>query len=616
MWTKTRILLDTQPEALYREISSAERYRDLQLEAVNRLIAQYHGPVYKGKDGEWQHWPENHAFESIAIQTPRLAYANPRVIVKSRRPARGRGHAIAIQHGMNRWIKDERIRQRLTQIAVDYQFCWGVTMVTNEPKRSPVAGDTRGVRWCKCYRVPFKRFLIDPVCLAFGEARWAGHIFERDGQEMLDYAKANKDSGWDADAIGRVINEGSPDALKESAMAKDVPRKRLVGYEIWVPEIDLPESPGPDAGFNGTLYTIGAANGQGVELRKPRPYYGPKTGPYSLYGCYPVPDCPFPLSTLVATAGITEELNAYARAAQKSASEYRRLILVDAANETLKQKVEKSKDSMVIPVKGLMKDAVIPIELGGITTQQVQILAMLRDRLNRTSGLSDAVRGSATGGATATADTIAAEATATRHAFVKQSWEDGVRDTLTKVAWYMYYDDEIVVPLGEDALQDFPDMLDPAFQGGVHADGSGLTFEDLELDIDPYSMPFMTDSLMQQRLMSQFELIAKAAPGMAAAPWVDWKSMLGMAGDAFNNPELDNMVDTDLLKQVQGMNLQQRAQAGMPQDQTPELGQRLGLLQGGSLPTKRETKNAPRGTGGRELRGNESGGMLAGVQNA
>lgn len=604
-------MLDTSPEALYREIESAEGYRDKQLRAVNRLIEQYHGPVFKGKDEtSWENWPENHSYETISLLTPRLAYDNPRVVCKSRRPIRGQVQAKAIEHGLNRWIKDEQLRSLMIRIAVDMQFCWGVTMVVNEPMRHPSGAQSNGFRWCKVYRIPFRRFVLDPVCLWFGEARWMGHLFERDADDLKQYAKDNPDAGWDIEAVEQCGSLTSAEQLKEPSQAKNVRRNRIIGYEVWVPEVELPESPGPEAGFHGTIYTIAAANGRGVQLRKPRPYYGSKRGPYSLYGCYPVPDVALPLSPLVATAGQSEELNAYARAAQKSASEYRRIVLVDAGNETLKQKLSTAKDSMVIPVKGLIKDAIIPVELGGITAQQVQILGMLRERLNRASGLSDAARGNTSSGATATADSIAAESSATKHAFVKQQFEDGVRDTLMKVAEHMYYDDQIVFPLGEEALKDFPDMMEPGFQGGMHMDGSGLTFEDLELEIDPYSMPFMTDGLMQQRLMGQVELIGNLAPIMPQTPWVKWDKVLGMAGDAFNNQELSDTIDTGVLGQVAGMQLQQQAEQSQPM-----YGQQAGVVRGGNgpaSPSRNVQGGSPFGGGNVEKKGYDMGGMLSG----
>ena len=66
-------------------------------------------------------------------------------------------------------------------------------------------------------------------------------------------------------------------------------------------------------------------------------------------------------------------------------------------------------DLKVIPVKNLTKESFFQqVEIGGASPTQMNQIIMRRDRVDRTLGMSEAKRGSAQGGVTATAEQIAA----------------------------------------------------------------------------------------------------------------------------------------------------------------------------------------------------------------
>jgi len=111
------------------------------------------------------------------------------------------------------------------------------------------------------------------------------------------------------------------------------------------------------------------------------------------------------------------------------------------------------------------------------------------------------------------------------------------------VAWYCFHDDQIIFMLGEDAEQEFGQ--DPLFHGGNPAAGSGLSFDDLETEIEPYSMERTTEGLQQKRAAELFNMVAQVAQLAPMTPWVNWKQMLDVLGDAFNMPDLGDIFDVD-----------------------------------------------------------------------
>ena len=108
--------------------------------------------------------------------------------------------------------------------------------------------------------------------------------------------------------------------------------------------------------------------------------------------------------------------------------------------------------------------AVVPFEdgkalvqefvMGGQTDQQANWIATCRNRADRVLGMDEALRGAVSGAGTATEHSIASEAANTRIAFIKQNFINSTVKLLNGVAFYLYHDDDIVFPIGLDAMRE------------------------------------------------------------------------------------------------------------------------------------------------------------------
>jgi hypothetical protein len=547
-------MIDVNPKNLLEEIQGAEQFRDAHIEGMADQVERFHGPFYNDNRGEFS--PENHYYEYLSLMVPRLVFDNPRVTVSSRRTGTQGDVATAIRHGINRWGRDSRLRELLSRVATDTLFSFGVVLTSqteNEQVSSnrDVVGTSKPV-WPTCDRVPQNRFFIDPAAASPQEARFMGHKWVRDKDDLLELAKTETDAGWNAGVIEELAATAAHDELPDRP--QDVPdRAEIVAYEIWVPEIELDESPGSTEGFHGTIYTLGVAeNSEGEKadfIREPRPYYGPRWGPYTFFGIYTVPNRVFPLSPLAAVEGQIQDLNAQAIASTTSAGQYKKLVMVDSADPTLAQRLRDAPDSYVLPVNGLDRAKFVNAEVGGTTNQQLQYLQVARDRLDRNSGVQEAQRGNVTGEGTATEVQVAAEASSLRVNFIKQQFQDGVIRMLRSVAWFMYYDDRVEFPLGEEAANELG-MIDPWLQGGDHDPESGATFDDLELEIEAYSMERTNEGLFQKRAMEAFQLVTQTAEMIPGTPWIKWPKVFELLGDALNFPKLSEMVDMGVAAQA------------------------------------------------------------------
>ena len=296
--------------SLVREIESAESFRDTHLVEWKSLIERFHGPSYR-ESREQMDDPENFILEYIALLLPRIVHDNPTVRVKSARPVSQSEAAGVLQVGINRWCKMVGIRNTLERIATDMLLAYGVALTVNEPRKGYVTSLTEDPYLPRVYRISPDRFFIDPAATHLDEARYMGHCWITDRDDLL--ASAESDKTWDIDVIERVAaNTGVSDVRDDTDIDRNIPdRKELVVYEVWVPELhdeaaELIDAVTDRAMFNGTIYTVvkgQAESGKKANMgmaRAPRPYYGPRTGPYTVFGAYTVPDDPYPLSPIMA----------------------------------------------------------------------------------------------------------------------------------------------------------------------------------------------------------------------------------------------------------------------------------------------------------------------------
>lgn len=559
-------------------IERDEQFRKSRMECLARLRERFAGPGYSSRtNADDEYFPENFYYKFLGLMVPRLVYDNPRVWVKTRRPGSQGEVAEAMRHGMNRWTRDSKLRKTLEDLAYDMLFSWGASLTTIE-ELPEVRGQAN--RWPKLYRIPPERFGLDSYALHPREARYAWHMLVRDKDDLIKLAKQHP-KRWNLDVIQDLTEGAGVDKLKREADGMSgESRKEIVYYEIWYPEHHM-EGFSPADGFHGTIYTL--AVGQAYEgddradfIRAPRPYYGPKRGPYGVYGCYRVPNELWPLGPLTALEGQISDLNAQVIAAHNANRRHKRFGIVQSTDPLTDQVLANARDGRVYGLKNFDRTKFTEMEVGGVTEEQRRMIFDLRMLLSEVSGLSDPQTGSPSGEGTATEHAIADQASTTRNGYIRRQFQDAVSSDLEAVAWYMYHDDKIEFPLGQEAAQELGAPLDQdlLFRGGVPGEGTGYSFEDLELEIEAFSMERTDETLLQRRMAEMDQLVTAVAPIMPQVPWVDWKQYFYLRGTMANFPELGRIVDPQVAAQFAGMGELPPSGA----ENQPRLGKDLGAL--------------------------------------
>jgi hypothetical protein len=468
---------------------------------------------------------ENHAFEYITNMIPAWSYENPAVEVKSRTPGLMDQVVEAMQQALNSWVREVQISKVMRDVAVDTCFAWGVAAITMEQ----VPGhedEPEPPMWPVVRRVLPTRFFLDPYATSVREARYMGHVWvkhRKDLEEAIDpdtglplFNKEVLDEMGNDEGI-RDINEAElrQDALSGMYLAKGM----VVGYEVWVRETN-------------TIYTLGYGrdNKDGKNLREPRPFVGcPKHGPYHVIGIYTVPGQAYPLSPLAVTADMVQELDAHAGQMKQQAGSAKRLIVVDS-NVTA-DKISMTADGNVIVVPGYK--AADTIEFDGPAKANLDYSLILRDRLDRISGLSDLVRGQVDGDATATESQLASQYANVRTRYAQSIFRESVSDILENAAYVMYTDPRVAfymsieTPAGPQTV---------AYSGGPWPGQDLARFEHLKLSIDPYSMEWVNEGVKQRQMAEVFDrvlLVGAQAPQLMMNG-LDVSRMLDDLGETVN----------------------------------------------------------------------------------
>lgn len=544
-----------------------EEFRDDHLFSLDAMVGSAAGPHYSRKTlGSYM--PENHYHAYTSLMVPRLMHDNPRVRCTTRRPGSQMETAEAIRHGLNRWVRDVNLRNVGQQLAMDYCYTWGAAMVRQIPNRHMgkttekwIWGKDGAVRteqtsslWPSVYRIPQPQFILDSGALTPHQAEYMGHKWFATPDKVLAEAKRGGDDGWDVEALGELVGSAGSDGGSASTSdperqdrARDPKKLELEFATVWVAELQLKESDGPDAGYHGTLMTLARAQGRGPRgawrtVKKPVPYYGPPSGPYEIFGAYYLPNKLYPLSALVAVEGQIRELNRQARALSRSAEKHKRVVLYDYRDQATAARLKRAQHDFFVGIPGFDKAKFAEAELGGATDSQYKATAYLMDRLQRISAMDEAQQGNVTGMGTATEHSIANEAAATRLGYLRQQFSSGMSGVLMKAAWWLYHDSQVIFPLGEEAADDF-EMMDPWFHGGM--DDEDASFDDLELEIEAYSMQRTDQESLAARTQAGLTWIIETAMMRPQTPWVDWEKIDDLAAQVYDLPDLAGLVDNE-----------------------------------------------------------------------
>src|SRR6185436_11529018 len=404
--------LDLTPKSLHEEWRDALQWQKKRLGAIDDMIAAYATPWHLGdmpaKFNYRQGDPRNHAYEFLALNLAQNVFDNPRYQIRGRHGFAAEVDAPALEAALNRQVRDIDLKKLFVKSYVDYAFtqCISVTGIEDDPSKRDDDPIIQGRRQrAKPRRVGPKRHFIDYRSFEREESRYFGDVFIRDQKDLLKDAE-EKDEGWNASVIRNLKSDAGLEEVRPDTQGR--PRGEIPLMQGWVPEHELPDSDPfwrdvPDEerqNYHGTIFTLPLAGwssgkkGNEEWPRKPRPFHGPRRGPYSFAGTYYVLDDPMMLSQLMAVQTQNLQNNAVMKALIQAIVEYKRILLTANNNPQLAQLVKRAKHGAVLPAN--LQDLarmVAQFELGGPTPALIQGAQITQDNFDRSAGTTEAYQG-------------------------------------------------------------------------------------------------------------------------------------------------------------------------------------------------------------------------------
>jgi hypothetical protein len=504
-------VLQITPGHLAREVAKAVEFRKKHTSRIKEIVRRYVGNWHR-TDADAPSMPENDVFAWKAFMLPELCFGLPGIRVTAKRPSLHEDIGDAVEQALITWQREAEFLPEVQLVVSDALDGFGVMQVGLEQVEQGGGGEGP----CKPYacRIPQDRFLIDPRCEHSKHARWWGHEYYRDADDLLASGRL------DPELVEQFRSSGDEKSAERAVKEGDVPDRGVIRLvDIYLPEqnqictLAMPDREG--------------AHGQ-VFLRPPTDYWGPDSGPYQIFGLYDVPGDPYPMSAVMAWMNQSEEKNAHLRAAANEAASAKSFWLVDAAAPDVNAAIQNARSGDVIPVKDL-KDKALKVETGTMSNQRIEYIDIVQQRLDRTSGFGDAQKGKAAG-KTATESQIVDSNSDLRTDWMRQQIARATENVLRKVAWYLFYDPSVVMTLTLQEWQPDPmtgamveQPVEATYLGGIQAGQEEMDWTDFNLEIEATAMRRQDDTVKQQRLMQLVQLIPaiKQAEAMGAnARWL------------------------------------------------------------------------------------------------
>lgn len=534
----------------------------------------------------------NNAQRWRAVVLPKILVRAENVRVRTRRPGAQRMRAIALQGALHRWAVETDVMSLQEELGHQFSVRWAACKVLKEPAPGQWQYEDP-TWWPQATPLSLRMFGWDHHATRRQGCQFFWDLIVRDKEDFLQEAREHPERGWDEE----VIEGMTPTDEVEQARGDDSYRRRrpMVGYySIWCPSLEFNDKGEigkrgkkytPERFSNGGTLTIpvgGSRQPSDAWLRPPRPFIGPRTGPYVFAGDQIVLDHVAPLGPIPAGEVQSNNINSIARAIC-DASAQRKVVGVIGYDVGELQEVLVGGQHLGIykapGVQDLAKNfAQVP--LGGADATQFAAYNLFMQQYQEAVGLQDAAIGNVQGVGTATEVVTAQNAANTRFGKSADKFRSQVvRQIFKTVAAYMLSDPDVSMPVDVRRLQAFVDERTgqiapfPVLRGGIEKKGAGgkSRWERYDLS-DEYEVEFSFPGDPQtQNEVAAITHGVQLAPMIAQLPGLPWEDWLRRLDDSYGVIDVLSGINVTALQEFQAMMMQmQMGQGGAGAQQQPE----------------------------------------------
>lgn len=534
-------------EAMYRARKDLERFRVERKDAVKQYIGGHWS-----EEGPPQKVPLNLISLYVQIVGRSLIPKAPRITV-STFAKKAKPTVAAMQKWANLEIQKMGLDSTLQRVVVDALFSIGICKVSLlDPAHSSIWGWDTPAGTAFAERVDLDDFVFDTHARDFREASFIGHRYRVPLATIKDdpnYSPRRKDLSASDDNPYNRDGDERINTLQRGGYRTSPEYEEMVDlWEVYLPRhkmlVTLPHDAllGAVGGEAGAKYDEAA-------LREWE-WIGPDEGPYKFlaFGAVPGNAMPkSPVQDLIDLHTVTNEL--YLKL-MRQGERQKELLTVQGQADTDGQRVIDANDGDVIRVDN--PDRMKVASFGGPNQNNLQLAIHLKDMFSYMAGNLDAMGGLSPQAKTLGQDRMLMESASRTVSDMQETATGFVSDVCSALCWYWWHDPFKVMKV-EHTVNNLPES---AIVRRVHPAGTrdaagypmplsrDADWDDLELNVDPYSLQHQTPSQKLQALMSVVEKVVIPMQPVLQAAGVsfDVVKLIQLMSEYMNTPEIADIV--------------------------------------------------------------------------
>lgn len=548
MARKPKLELARLCEAMYRARRDLERFRIERKDAVK----QYLGGHWSD-EGPDQKVPLNLISLYTQIVGRSLVPKAPRIQLSTFNQAQ-KPAVAAMQSWANLEINRMGLDGTLQRVVIDALFSIGICKVSLlDPAHSSLWGWDTPAGTAFAERVDLDDFVFDTHARDFREASFIGHRYRVPLASVKDdsklYSKRRLDLAASQDQPYNYEGDERINTLQRGAYRTSPEYEEMVDlWEVYLPRHKVMLTLSHDA----VLGSVGGESGvkYAEEALREWDWIGPDEGPYHFlaFGCVPGNAMPkSPIQDLIDLHMVTNQL--YTKL-MRQGERQKEVLTVQGQADTDGQRIIDAADGDVIRVDNPERTKIA--NFGGPNQNNLQLAIHLKDVFSYMAGNLDAMGGLSPQAKTLGQDRMLMESASRTVTDMQETSTGFVSDVCRGLCWFWWHDPFKVMKV-EHTVNNLPEStiirkVHP--RGAVGPGGWPLPlrrdadWDDLDLQVDPYSLQHQTPSAKLQALMSVVERIILPMQAMLQQAGVsfDIVRLLKMMGEYMNLPELSEIV--------------------------------------------------------------------------
>jgi len=507
--------------SVQRDRRRLEDFRELQVEFARRYAGKHYS---NSTDIEEQ--PVNLIAQFVDITGPLLVSANPRVMLGISDPQH-KPTVAAMEAHTNKRLAKMHIDEILRQWARDATFGLGILKCALADPNEAADDYRKTPGEAFLLNVDFDDWVHDTGTKKLHKAAYMGHRI------CAPLAMFQDSDLYDQEVVKNLVpvmhpqtNESGDDRINTLSYDDDGWDGDYEDYvEVW--EIYLRRQ--------GLIITMALDQDAPLRIQK---WIGPSCGPYHFLTFAEVIGNAMPLPPIAQLIDLHDLANELYRKLERQASRQKSILLVRSGNVNDGNRIIKANDGDAI--KSDDPSSAQEVRFGGPDNMNLMFTIRAMEDFSRQAGNLDVLGGLSTQADTATQEKMLQANSSAKMRSMQQRTINATRDVLTALQWFYWYDPFQTYKV----RRQIPGVEGVEITSLITPQMRLIPFEELEIDIDPYSMG---DDSPASRLAALNQIMTQVLIPMAGllerqGIQIDISAWLKLVAKYQNMPDLFDIV--------------------------------------------------------------------------